>query len=136
MAWKDPWRKHGVMGTDDEMIADKVEVAMEIQEESERRSKAGEPSNPRWIELSALTQEITALRARDFYGAAPEAAAKSDTAPDEKYMQDRDVVRVGRDWRGYMCHFVYPEEMEGGAGQSQMCAWNQWCGLSPGFNLY
>jgi hypothetical protein len=140
-AWRDPWRKHGVMGADDEEIADKVEIAMEIQEESERRRNAGEPSNTRWKELSALTQEITAMRARDFYGAAAlESADRIKTAlPDEKYMQDRAVARVCRDRRGYMCRFEYreilPGEMGGGAAHMQMHAWDQWCGLCPGFYL-
>jgi hypothetical protein len=66
--WSDPWRKHGVMGTDDEAAMDKLEIAMEIQEESEKLRVRGEPSKKRWSELTALTKEITELRARQFYG--------------------------------------------------------------------
>ena len=47
---------------------------MEIQEESERLRKEGKPSNKRWKELNDLTREITEMRAKDFYGAASDAA--------------------------------------------------------------
>ena len=96
--YNDPWRKHGVMGTDDDEIMDKLEVAMDIQEESERLRKAGKPSNKRWKELNELTREITELRAKDFYGAASEAALGRKVALSwrNKYLLDREVRRTGR----------------------------------------
>ena len=64
---------------------------------------------------------------------------RPSAVPHEKYMQDRDVQRVGRDRRGYMCRIEYrailPGEMGGGAAHMQMHAWDQWCGLCPGFYL-
>ena len=103
--YDDPWRKHGVMGTDDEEIMSKLDVAFEIEEESERLRKAGvRHYKIRHSELNALTREITELRAKDFYGAASESALGKKFAQTwrHKYLHDRGVRRmvrvVPRDW--------------------------------------
>jgi hypothetical protein len=93
--WNDPWRKHGVMGTDDEAVMDKLEIAMEIQEESEKLRVRGEPSKNRWSELTALTKEITEMRARIFYGddvVLPNRAISLNWR--HVYLLDRNVGRV------------------------------------------
>ena len=94
--WADPWRKHGVMGTDDEEVMDKLDVAMEIEEESERLRVAGKPSKKRWSELTALTKEITELRARQVYGDGAASFSRMITLNwRHVYMRDRNVRRVG-----------------------------------------
>lgn len=93
-AWyADPWRKHGVMGTDDEEIMDKLEMAFEIEAESERLREAGQHYQGRTTELSMLTREITELRAKDYYGAAYDPACTCLITQNarHKYLHDREV---------------------------------------------
>ena len=145
--WNDRYRKHGVMGTDDEEIMEKLDVVFEIEAESRRlRSKA------RWPELNELTKAITELRAKDFYGAESEAATKGKKITlswRHVYPPDREVARVGRDRKGHKCRFTMSldcpgceemddendGEMEGGDGDRAMHKWNRFSGLRTGFHL-
>ena len=97
--YDDPWRKHGVMGTDDEEIMSKLDVAFAMEEESDRLRKAGVRNyKVRHSELNALTREITELRAKDFYGAASESALGKKVTQNQrhKYLHDTGVRRMVR----------------------------------------
>lgn len=71
---KDTWWKHDVLDTDEEDVLDEVIVAMEI-ESTLRRGVGGdgkalpkEKITALRSQLIRLTEEITAMRARQFYG--------------------------------------------------------------------
>ena len=95
--WQDPWQRHGVMSSDDEMINDLAEEAMWLEGEMRRQKESGENGgNTHWPRINELTKAITALRERDFYGKAMSHGCYATLmeASWTPYLGDRAVRRV------------------------------------------